>query len=617
MSRTGLVTAHPITRDATMKTLGERASILPALLSMLCLLGGGCYGGLTSNAAASGTDGSSGGADDGVGSGDDGDGDGGDGSDGDDDDPPQAQCRAHNSPLRRLTTRQYINTLSDLFPGQTFDELTHFMPADAAVHGFENAALTQVPSPSLIEGYQRAAMEATAVVFADPAQVEATLGEAIPTSRADASTLAANAVANYGTRIFRRPMTDAERVTYVDVFEDNFEDTGLLDDDFVVALSMAFQAMLQAPAFVYLIEHGQAEQDAEVGELVALTSYEVASRLSYLLWDSMPDEALSAAAEAGELTTSEQIEGQVRRMLDEPAARAAVRNFHRQWLALDHVLYEMKDPARFPDWSLAMAEATAEQVERFAEHVFFDGEGTVAELLSSTDYPLNTSLASIFDGIAPDSDSWEVMGVDATRRRGLLTLPGILAAQAHPVNPSPVLRGVYIRERILCSPLPPPPDDADVTPPDSDDAEPLTNRERYDTILDDPSCAACHVYIHGLGFPFEHYDSVGAFRQTDNEQPIDASGEVLGVADVQGVVADATELAELLAQSDVAAECVAEQWYRQGFARDPDLAGGDDCMTDDLIAALAASGGDMRELLVALATSQDFTHRRIPAAEQD
>ncbi len=575
------------------------------------LLGlGGCYTGLSESADAADASGSDGGAEAGT----DGASVGGSDSSGDTDGefPGDASCRLDRSPLRRLTTTQYFNALDDLFPGHDFRALGVTFPTDVAVHGFENAALTQVPSPSLIEGYQRSALAVTTTIFEDEEEVVEILGQPLPGSRVEATAAVTDAIARHGQRVFRRPLTDGELQTYVQIFEDNFDETEAFDDDFIVGLSMAFQALLQAPGFVYIVEGG-ASADAEPGDLVALTSWEVASRLSFLLWDSMPDEALFAAAEADALSTPQEVEEQVRRMLEAPAARDVIRSFHRQWLEVDHVLEEMKDPGTYPQWSEQTANAALEQVERYAEHVFFEGEGTVAELFSGTQYPMHPSLSGVLD--VGDVEDWTMMPVDGSQRRGLLTLPGVLATFAHPVHPSPVLRGAYVREQILCSPLPPPPEDVDVTPPDGSEGSALTNRERYETILDDDTCAGCHVLLHGFGFPFENYDSVGAFRELDDGIAVDPSAELLGVMGMEGTVEDALELADRIAEADVVRECVATQWYRYGFARDPDPEGGDVCMTDELMGAMVESGGDMRELLVTLATSEDFLHLRVPAQE--
>lgn len=579
---------------------GTRGAIMAIAVAAGGLFAGGCYVGGPGSAGADdgGTDsGGSGGQDD--------------GSDDSSSDQPNAECGPQASPLRRLTTVQYVNTVEALFPGWDFEAVASMMPLDGSSEGFENAASMQVPSPALVSGYQRAALSITATIFADGAATAQTLGQEIPADRQEAIALAHGTIEAYGPRIFRRPLSDDERQLYVEMFDASFEDTGYPDDDFVVALAVTFQAMMQAPAFLYIVEHGEGEAEAEPGEVVPLTSWEMASRLSYMLWDSMPDDELFAAAEADALRTPEQLEAQARRMLEAPAARTMMRNFHRQWLRFDDLLDEMKDPATHPEWSADLAQSAYQQLGEFVEHTMFEGEGTLGALLTSNEIPVDARIAPLLGVTA--SDDWEPLVLDPEQRRGVLTLPGILAAQAHPVHPSPVLRGVFIRDRILCSPLPPPPDNVDAIPPEEGQGgEATTNRQRYEEHVTNAECAGCHQFIDGIGLPFEHYDAIGAFRTEDAGLPVDASGELVGIGEVDGPVDDAMQLIDRLAASEQAQQCVSTQWFRHAFARDAEPSGTDACTTDDLQAALAESGGDIRELLVRLAVTDGSRQRRIP-----
>ncbi len=561
------------------------------------LLGSGCYVGANADARDSATS---------DGDTEDGDED----TDGDDVGPDGQLCRAHQSPLRRLTVRQYINTLEDLFPGQNFEDLETLLPADAKSHGFENIARLQVPSAALIEGYQRGALEVTRIVFASPDAFEVNTGLEVPDTADEANAAAETLIRDLGYRIFRRPVTEQDVERYGAVFAASFESTGDMGDDFLVAMSLTLSAMLQSPHFLYLLEEGRGGEDAAPGELVPLTSYEVASRLSYFLWDSTPDPELLAAAEDDALRTADEIETQVRRMLELPRGRAAVVNLHRQWLGFDSVLEEMKDPGTYPQWSEQALLESHEQMERFVEHNFFAGEGTLRGLLTSSEVPMSEAMAEIMGASSP-GEGWEVQELDPAERRGVLTLPGFLAGHAHPVHPSPVLRGQFVREAVLCAPVPPPPDDVDATPP-TNAGEDSTNRERYDAFLDSESCAGCHTMLHGIGYPFEVYDSIGAYRTTDAGKSVDASGQVVAVPDLEDTdVADALEMMDVIADADATKACAATQFFRSGFARDPEP-DADSCLTDDLVEALEESDGDLHELMVGLARSTDFRHRRIP-----
>lgn len=562
------------------------------------ILTGGCYVGL--DASVQDTEGSIDDTEDGDSNGDS----------GDDVGPDGQLCRAHESPLRRLTVRQYINTLEDLFPGQNFTRLETLLPADAKSHGFENIASLQVPSAALIEGYQRGALEVTRTVFASPDAFEVNTGLEVPSTADAANAAAESVIRELGYRIFRRPVTDTEVERYGSVFAASFESTGSIGDDFLVAISLTVSAMLQSPHFLYILEEGQGGADAAPGELVPLTSYEVASRLSYFLWDSTPDDDLLAAAEADALQSPEQIEEQVRRMLERPRGRSAVVNLHRQWLGFDHVLVEMKDPGTYPQWSEQALLDSHEQLERFVEHNFFEGEGTLKALFTSSEVPMSAAMAEVMGAPSP-GEGWAIESLDPAERRGILTLPGFLAGHAHPVHPSPVLRGQFVREAVLCAPVPPPPDDVDPTPP-GDAGEGSTNRQRYDAFLENASCAGCHTLLHGIGYPFEIYDSVGAFRNTDAGQSVDASGEVVSIPGLENTeVANAVEMMDVIASAQATKACAANQFFRGGFGRDPEP-DADSCLTDDLIQVLDESDGDLHELMVGLARSTDFRFRRVP-----
>ncbi|MEM6989369.1 MAG: DUF1592 domain-containing protein [Myxococcota bacterium] len=570
------------------------------------LLAVGCYTGGGDSVASAGADDDTG--DDGC-DGDGGtDGDGGSADDDGDDDGGSASCAPAASPLRRLTNSQYINTLEALFPGHELDELDAVLPADAALHGFKTAAETQMPSPALIEGYQRGALAVTELVFADVAATEATLATSIPSDRDAARQLGLDTIDEFGPRVFRRPLDDADRARYVALFDAAFEPESTVEDDFIVALSVTVEAMLQSPQFVYIF--GLAEATDDGSGVAPLSDYELASRLSYLLWDTMPDETLLAAAAAGELSELDQLEAQARRMLDEAPAREALATFHRQWLHFDDLLGEMKDPATFPDWNDDVQASLHAQMSRFVEQVMFEGDATIGSLLTGAEAPLDATIAE-FMGIPAPAKDWDSVALPGEGRRGVLTLPGFLAAQAHPVNPSPVLRGVFIRERLLCQPLPEPPDDIDPIPDTSGGGEPLTNRDRYEQHVLDPMCAGCHSSIDGLGFPFETFDAVGLARTLDAGQPIDASGEIVGTSDADGPVADVTEMIDRLSTSADVQRCVARQWFRYGFAREVTTDEGDSCALDILDNALVESGGDVREMLAAFVRTQAFTHRRL------
>jgi hypothetical protein len=361
--------------------------------------------------------------------------------------------------------------------------------------------------------------------------------------------------------------------------------------------------MLQSPDFLYLPELGG---EIPQGELVALDGHELASRLSYFLWSSMPDDELLDAADS--LADPEVLEAQTRRMLDDPRARESIAAFHTQWVGLHNVDELFKDPALFPMFDDATKAAMAAETARFAEYVVFEDDARLQTLLTAPYSLIDPPLFAIYGmDEPPEHDPAQPVMLDPSQRGGLLTQPGFLAVHAHHNQTSPVHRGVAIRRNFLCQDLPPPPADVDNTPPPIDPDS--TTRERFEQHKSDPTCAACHVLIDDVGLAFEHYDPVGTWRTMDGTGQVDASGELVGADDANGPFYGALELGEKLAASTMVRECVAQQWFR--FALGRSLDDDDECASQQMRAAFESSDFDIRELLVAVITSPSFRYLRV------
>lgn len=498
------------------------------------------------------------------------------------------------APLRRLTRIQYANVVRGLFPDAQLSAFN--LPDETIARGFENNADVQNPSTVLIEAYYHAARGAVAAAMVKPENVAPCLAGA-----GDATTCGNELIRDFGRRAYRRPLTTEELDRYAALFA-----LGMAEPDGLrVGASLVLEAMLQSPAFLYVPEFGNAESSPNAAD-VALTSYELAARLALFLWDDLPDEELSIAADANTLTDPYVLQSQARRMLDDPRARAMVRSFHRQWLDLGRLEKVSKDPATFPMWNAELRSDMREETLAFVEDTVFDGAGSLPALLTGTTTRINGPLAELYGVSAPAKD-WDNVTLDPTQRAGLLTLPGILAAHGHPVQPSPVLRGVFVLERFLCAPPPAPPPgvETNIAPAGSGN-EPQTNRARYAAHVTNAACASCHASIDGAGFPFEQYDSIGRYRTTDNGLPVDSSGELRGF-DNAGPVANAVELAQRLAQSEDVRLCVTKQWFRYAFGHIEEA--DDQCPIESLEQQFSSTGGDVRELIMALITSPAFSHR--------
>ena len=498
--------------------------------------------------------------------------------------------------MRLLTRYEYDNTIEDLL-GDDSAHAQSFPPENQST-AFENNAEDHKVNKDSVRRYMDTAEAVAANAVAD-------LSSWMPCDPAidGAAACAETFIEQVGRRAFRRPLTGEEQALFWELFTE--EEAG---HGFDSAVATVLQAMLQSPQFLYRIE--MVPNDAEVGDVVEVGPYEMATRLSYFLAATTPDDALLDAAEAGELETPEQIEAQARRLLETDAARRAVRHFHRQWLSLSALESVNKDPEAFEDLDLTTAaDDWSLSVQDFVEHVVFDGEGTFAELMSLNRVFMPDDMAAFYKAEPVGNGQGYTLPGD---RAGLLTQPALMALYAYPDRSSPVARGVFVRERILCQTLPPPPDNADIEPPDPDPN--ATTREKFSQHTEDAACAGCHALIDPIGFTFEHYDAVGRFRHRENELYIDASGEVIDVMDpdLEGPVADAVELAEKLAVSEDFEACASRQWLTFALGRIPDVEA-DQCTLET--AQAAAASGDIKELLVGITVSDAFRYRVVDGGE--
>jgi hypothetical protein len=511
------------------------------------------------------------------------------------------------APIRRLTQVEYNNTVFQLF-GDNSQPADAF-PPDEQAGGFDNQADVLVVSPLLAESYLSAAENLAATHT--PA-----LMQQLPSCQGDAVDQAACAsdadafVRSFGKLVFRRPLTEAEVQKYVNLFT---QGTSLDSVPYsaTMGVRLVVQALLQSPHFLYRVEFGMA--DPAQGEVVELTSYEIASRLSFLLWNTMPDAILFEAADADQLRDSAEIEAQARRMLDTPRAREAVKNFHRQWLHLDEiepiVLASGKDPEIYPDYYDGLPLLWRSEAEAFIDHAVFEENANLELLFTAPFTMMNEELADFYGIDGPTGIEFARVDLDPSKYSGFMTQPGLMALFAKPDRSSPIHRGKFVRETILCQAPPPPPDNVP-EPPEVDESQ--TTREQFAEHSENPVCAGCHVLMDPIGFGFEHFDGVGRYRATEWGLAVDASGELHGT-DVDGTFNGVNELAQLLASSDQVKACVASQWFRFGYGRfETDE---DDCSVEEIKAAFAASNYDIKELIIALTLTDAFRYRH--AVQED
>jgi hypothetical protein len=486
-----------------------------------------------------------------------------------------AVVETYASPLRRLTSSQYDNTVRDLFIG--VDLPSQEIVADPDLFGFDNNGAAQYANALYVEQIQQAATEVTSLAVATPGWLPCPID-----GGADPLACGHQVLTAFLPRAYRRPVTDTEREALLEIFDGEVETEG-----FEVALQLALQVVLNSPDFLYFPEFGGPY--GRSGH-VPLTSVELASRLSYFLWNTMPDEALLAAAATGELDTADGVEAQVWRMLEDPRAGQMLQRFHHQWMRLDGLDAVEPDPLAYPAWTTTLRASMAAETHAFVAATVAGETPTLARLLTGTQTSADVELAAIY---AIDA---EAIQLPADERAGVLTRAAWLTATSHAVHPSPVQRGVFVLENLLCVPVSSPPADVDTLVPDAQEVG--TNRERYAQHTADPACSGCHSAIDPLGFGFENYDSIGRHRIMDFGVRVDASG-VMQDGDLAGLgFDDAVSMSHLLADSRTVLDCYARNWLR--------YAHGEDLPAGSLGDAFAATGGQLPQLWVDIARSERF-----------
>jgi hypothetical protein len=494
------------------------------------------------------------------------------------------------APLERLTATQYRNTVLHLLGGP--------LPAVPTVTDtnpylfFSIGTATTEVAESDVQHLEEAAVAFAREVFTDPARREALVG-CTPATPGDACV--GGFLADFGRRAFRRPMTTAEHGRWRAVATD------LADGDPWLGLESAVGGMLQSPSLLYRTHLGTADPDDPTRR--RLDAWELASRLSFLLWDFPPDDTLLDAAAAGELDTSEGLGAQFDRLLADPRARGAIQDFFAQYLDLQRLDRVQRDTDLFPEFTDTLVPAMRTETQLLVDDLVFRRDTDIRELFTTRRTFVNTELATLYGLDAPGASSVAFVPVtlpEAGPRAGVLTLGAFLTMNAHEQETSPTLRGKYVRERVLCSTVPPPPDDVDLDLDASVTDESLTLREKLERHREDPACYGCHKLIDPPGLLFEHFDNLGRWREVyEDGHPIDASGEL-----DNAVLADATELATLLQTDDRVAPCMVQQLFRHAHARlDTDA---DANTLAHLEAAFAAGGHRFVPLLRELVTHDSF-----------
>lgn len=500
--------------------------------------------------------------------------------------------------LPRLTEKQYRNALVDLF-GKALPE----PPVEPDTNPFLYTSIGATSNPLSELGVQQveeAADLITQVVFNDPTRRLALVG-CEPTAPGDACVQ--GFLRSFGRRAFRRLLAPAELTKWVGISVD------LSGGDAWTGVKTAVAGMLQAPSFVYRVELG--EPDPDDTSRLRYTAFEMASRVSFLLWNAPPDDELLDAAEVGELDQAAGIETQARRLLDAPRAREAIQGFFAEYLDLGRLDGISRDAVLYPEFEPSLAEAMRTEAKLLVDDLVFRRDVDVRELFSTRNTFVNVQLAELYGVEANEATAVTFVRVELPEdghRAGLLTLGAFLTMNAHEAATSPTLRGKYVRERVLCAEVPPAPPDID-TDIDPNPSQPKTLRERLEQHRENPACSGCHTLMDPPGFLFESFDAIGAYRTEDNGYPVDSSGAL-----DEKPLANARELAEALAVDPRVGPCMVKQLFRHAMGRLDE--------PSEKPALLAVhdrfegSGFRFRELLVALVTNDSFRFVAPPKVSQ-
>jgi hypothetical protein len=453
------------------------------------------------------------------------------------------------------------------------------------------------------DGYKTAADAVSQQIMANPTAK----ARAIPcTPSGDGAACAQQLIETFGRRAFRRPLVAEETTRFMTMFTNRATVTqnGTFDE----AAQLIIRSFLLSPSFLTRAEmSGMADANGQI----TLNGYEVAQRLSYLLWSSMPDDALFAAAEANQLSTKEQILAQAQRMLGDGRARAMVGRFHEHYAHMGlGTRYEniQRDSMLYPTFTAAMTPLISEEQTRFFDTIVFGMNGTFRDLMTSPIGFVNATTAPLY-GLSAASYGADLTQVNlpADQRPGILTRAGFLTAYSLFNRASAILRGAFIQKEVLCTVIGTPPPDAEGTPLPTDGL--ATNRERTDAQTAGDQCAGCHhTIINPTGFALESFDAIGSWQTTEKDTGAAINTvSTVPIGDQNVEVTGAAQLMTAIADSPVAKHCYAQRWVE--FAYERTINSADSCTVDNLTTSLTNTGYTVLNLVADLTQADSFRLR--------
>jgi mono/diheme cytochrome c family protein len=507
-----------------------------------------------------------------------------------------AACKGNNDPgtvtLRRLNRNEYNNTIRDLV-GVRFQPADDF-PADDVGNGFDNIGDVLTLPPLLMEKYLSAAEKITTEAFKNR-DLKKRIFVVKPDDKTTEQQAAKKIIENFARQAFRRNVTPAE-VDRLCSFVTLAKNDG---DSFETGIELALQTVLTSPHFLFRVERTRRPNNKELA--LPISEFELATRLSYFLWSSMPDAELLREARQEKLRKN--LDAQVKRMLASPKSQGFVENFGGQWLNLRNLKIAQPDPARFPQFNEQLRSAMLKETELFFATILKENR-SILEFLDADFTFVNEPLARLYGIPGVKGDAFQRVSLAGTERGGVLTQASVLTITSNPTRTSPVKRGKWILENILGAPPPPPPPDV---PDLAEDAAALQGslRQRMEQHRANPNCAVCHQRMDPLGFGFENFDAIGAWRVKESGFLIDPSGQLPGAGSFQGPA----ELRQILkGRHQEFSRCLTEKLLTYAVGRGVEAF--DRCAIDQILEAAARDDNRFQTLIQLIVKSDPFQKRR-------
>ncbi len=501
------------------------------------------------------------------------------------------------SVMRRLSKVEYRNTLRDLYGVDP--SVADSLPEEVVGEGYLNS-ISPMQSELFFDIASKVIAQVVAPEGQKPSEIQSRFFGDTPPDDGDYRSAARQVARTLARDAYRRPPTDAELDVLVGIFDLGRENKL----SYTASLALMWKAVLVSPQFLFMTPAGEVASDAKI---VPLDDFQLASRLSYLLWSTPPDAELSALAENGQLHKPEVLRAQVERLLKHERSRALFDSFGAQWLGVSGLQSQTFDPGVFPQMTADLRTAMLDEARLFIDSIVQENQ-SVSRLVDSDYTFLNEPLAELY-GLEQSivGPTMQRIKLENPNRGGILGMPAILAATSLPNRTSPVKRGVWVLEQVLGERVPPPPPDVpELEDQKQENTEGLTLRERSELHTTDPSCANCHKVLDPIGFGLENFDAIGRWREQDEGSRIDSTGELPSgeafstPADLKRILAKReADLARNLTQRLMA------------FTLGRQLEGYDEVVIDQLMVKIAEDDYRVRTIITEVTASYLFTHRRV------